>query len=158
MNPESLSVGAALPEWSIAAVSPDAMRVTSAICRDPNPIHWDRDAAEAAGFGHRVVNQGPLNLAYVANMLAAWAGPTALRRLTARFVALVQEGDGVTAGGIITAIDPDPDPAIDHDPGIDAGSRLAHCDVWLDRHDGVRAVTGTAVVVIPADPLRRSGA
>ena len=106
MNPESsLHVGAALPEWSIAAVSPDAMRVTSAICRDPNPIHWDRDAAEAAGFGHRVVNQGPLNLAYVANMLAAWAGPTALRRLTARFVAVVQEGDGVTAGGVITAAD-----------------------------------------------------
>ena len=150
MNPESLSVGAALPEWSIAAVSPDAMRVTSAICRDPNPIHWDRDAAEAAGFGHRVVNQGPLNLAYVANMLAGWAGPTALRRLTARFVAVVQEGDGVTAGGVITAIDPD--------PATDAGTRLAHCDVWLDRHDGVRAVTGTAVVVIPADPLRRSGA
>ena len=152
MNPESLSVGAALPEWSIAAVSPDAMRVTSAICRDPNPIHWDRDAAEAAGFGHRVVNQGPLNLAYVANMLAAWAGPTALRRLTARFVAVVQEGDGVTAGGVITAIDPAPDT----DP--ETGTRLAHCEVWLDRHDGVRAVTGTAVVVIPADPLRRSGA
>lgn len=153
MNPESsLHVGAALPEWSIAAVSPDAMRVTSAICRDPNPIHWDRDAAEAAGFGHRVVNQGPLNLAYVANMLAAWAGPTALRRLTARFVAVVQEGDGVTAGGVITAIDPDVDPA------IDMGTRLVHCEVWLDRHDGVRAVTGTAVVVIPADPLRRSGA
>ena len=134
---EPVVVGTILPTWSITAVSPDAMRVTSAICRDPNPIHWDPAAAEAAGFGHRVVNQGPLNLAYVANMIAAWAGPTALRRLTARFVAIVQDGHGVIAGGVVTAIS-------------DEGSgRLAHCDVWLDRSDGVRAVVGTALVVVP---------
>lgn len=134
-QPGTVTVGMALPPWSVDAVSPDAMRVTSAICRDPNPIHWDRDAAEAAGFGHRVVNQGPLNLAYVANMLAAWAGPANLRRLSARFVAVVQEGHGVTAGGVVTALTSDED-----------GTPLAQCDVWLDRHDGVRAVVGTATV------------
>ena len=134
---EEVVVGTVLPAWSIVAVSPDAMRVTSAICRDPNPIHWDPAAAEAAGFGRRVVNQGPLNLAYVANMIAAWAGPAALRRLSARFVAIVQAGDGVVAGGVVTGISDD-----------GGGVRLAQCDVWLDRSDGVRAVTGTAVVAL----------
>ena len=139
MNPAgTVAVGTALPDWTIA-VSPAAMRVTSAVCRDPNPIHWDRDASMAAGFGGRVVNQGPLNLAYVANMLAAWAGPDALRRLSARFVAVVREGDYVTAGGIVTAVETG-----------QSGARLAHCDIWLDRDDGVRAVVGTAVVQLGA--------
>ena len=132
-----VKAGDTIPGWTIDAVSPDAMRVTSAICRDPNPIHWDRAAAQAAGFGPLVVNQGPLNLAYVANMLIAWAGPAALRRLSARFVATVQEGQHVSAGGVVTAVQVDAD-----------GTHLAHCEVWLARGDGVRAVAGTAVVAL----------
>jgi hypothetical protein len=29
------------------------------------------------------------------------------------------------------------------------GEHLADCDVWLDRQDGTRAISGTATVALP---------
>mgnify|MGYP001822074637 FL=1 len=53
------------------------MRTMAALLRDPNPLHWDRDAVAALplGFGRRTINQGPLGLGYMVNMLHAWARP-----------------------------------------------------------------------------------
>ncbi len=60
---------------------------------------------EAFGLGGRVINQGPLNLSYIANMLMAWAGPTCVRRLTVSFGRPVLDGDRVTAKGRVVALD-----------------------------------------------------
>ena len=112
------------------------MKTMAALLRDPYPIHWDPEAARAAGHGDRPVNQGPLNLAYIANMLMAWSGDDAIRRLTVGFHGRVFAGDTVTAGGTFDEqLDPDPE-------------GREHCTVWLDR-DGERLVSGTAVVVRP---------
>ena len=81
------------------------MGLLAAILRDPNPIHWDRAEVAARGLGDRLINQGPINVAYVCNAIAAWAGPTALRSLTVRFTANVFDGDEVVAGGTVTAVD-----------------------------------------------------
>ena len=125
-----------IPEWRLDAVTPERMKLLAAILRDPNPIHWDRAEVAARGLGDRLINQGPTNVGYVCNALAAWAGPTALRSLTVRFTSNVFDGDTVVAGGVVTAID-------------DTGPRrLAACDVWLDRGDGTRAITGHAVVAV----------
>ena len=124
--------GMALPEWTLAAVDPASMKVYAALARDPNPIHWDRAEVAARGLGDRLINQGPLSLGYVINMLLAWAGPESLRGLSARFTAPVLDGDRVTAGGVVTAV---------HDG-------LAECDVWLTRGDGVQAIKGTARVAL----------
>ena len=70
----------------------------AAILRDPYPVHWDRDANAVLGLGGRVINQGPLNLGYLVNMLLAWAGPSCVRRLTVSFGRPVLDGDTVTAG------------------------------------------------------------
>lgn len=104
----------------------------AAILRDPYPVHWDRDSNERLGLGGRVINQGPLNLGYIANMLMAWAGPSSIRRLTVSFGAPVLDGDEVTAHGSVRA----------RQDGI------AECDVWLARGDE-RVVTGTALVATP---------
>ena len=56
------------------------------------------------GIGERSVNQGPLRLSYIVNMLMAWTEPTSLRRIVMRFPKLVLDGDYVTAGGTVTAI------------------------------------------------------
>jgi acyl dehydratase len=56
-----------------------------ALLRDPYPVHWDPAATEGLGLSGRVINQGPLNLSYVANMLMAWSGPASIRRLTVSF-------------------------------------------------------------------------
>jgi acyl dehydratase len=132
-----VSPGTPVPSWSIGPVSPEKMKIFAAIARDPNPIHWDRDAVAERGLGDRLINQGPANLGYVVNMLLAWTGPASLRDLTVRFTSNVFDGDTVTAGGVVTAV------------REEHGERVADCDVWLDREDGTRTIAGSATVVLP---------
>ena len=129
----NVSVGDEIPAWEMPSVDPARMRTMAAILRDPYPVHWDREANERLGLGGRVINQGPLNLGYIVNMLHAWAGPGSVRRLTVRFGKPVLDGDHVTACGRVQSVD---------EVG---GERRATCEVWLER-DGEPVVTGTAVV------------
>ncbi len=124
--------GTAIPPWEMPSVDAGRMRTMAALLRDPYPVHWDRAANERIGLGGRVVNQGPLNLAYVTNMLMAWAGDDAIRRLTVSFGPPVLDGDHVVARGAVR--------------GVDEGR--ATCDVWLARGDEI-VVAGTAVVTAP---------
>jgi acyl dehydratase len=126
-------VGDDIPEFTIDSVDPARMKTMAAILRDPYPVHWDRDANAAYGLGGRVINQGPLNLGYVVNMLMAWAGPTCVRRLTVSFGRPVLDGDRVTARGRVTGVE-----MVD-------GQHQATCDVWLER-DSEPVVTGVAVI------------
>lgn len=136
------AVGDALPDWTLECVRPERMRTVAAILRDPNPVHWDRAAVAARGGGDRAINQSPLNLAYVANMLMEWAGPRCIRRLRVRFPGVVREGDRVTAGGIVREL------------SRQAGVLLAECEVWLDVQGSPRAVEGTALVAVPEGTAR----
>jgi acyl dehydratase len=137
MGTSAMNVGDDIPAWTMDSVDPARMKTMAAILRDPYPVHWDRDANAALGLGGRVINQGPLNLGYVTNMLLAWAGPSSVRRLTVSFGRPVLDGDHVVARGRVVAID-----------DVD-GERCATCEVWLDR-DGEQVVTGTAVVATGA--------
>ncbi len=127
--------GDEIPSWTMSFVDPARMRTMAAILRDPYTVHWDADGNAALGLPGRVINQGPLNLGYIVNMLLAWAGPSCVRRLTVSFGRPVLDGDSVTAGGRVLAVD-----VID-------GERRATCEVWLDR-DGEHVVTGSAVVAV----------
>jgi acyl dehydratase len=126
-------VGDEIPEWTMTDVDPARMKTMAAILRDPYTVHWDRAANGAYGLPGRVINQGPLNLGYVVNMLMAWAGPTCVRRLTVSFGRPVLDGDCVTARGRVTEVE------------VVDGQQLATCDVWLER-DAERVVTGVAVI------------
>ena len=134
--------GDPLPELVIDPVDPEKMKTMAALLRDPNPIHWDVDVVRQLGMGDRPVNQGPNNMAYLVNLLAAFAGGyERVRGLRVRFLGNVFAGDRLVAGGTITAIDETPDRA---------GHRVAHCDVWL-RRDGDpddTVMTGTATVLV----------
>ena len=127
--PADVEVGFEIPLWDMPSVRPERMRTMAAILRDPNPIHWDRREGAARGLGDHTVNQGPLNLGYVINMLIAWAGPTSIRRLQTRFLLPVLDHDHVTARGVVTAID----------------GGVATCDTWLER-DGERVLECVATV------------
>lgn len=131
----SVDVGFEIPEWTMDDVDPNRMKTMAAILRDPYPVHWDRTAVAAIGLGERVVNQGPLNLSYITNMLLAWQGPTCVRRLQVAFGRPVLDHDRVTAVGTVVSIE-----TVDGEP-------RAHCDVRLER-DGEAVVTGTAVVAL----------
>lgn len=135
MNTFQVNVGDHIPTLTIEAVDPARMKTMAAILRDPYSVHWDRHANERIGLGARVINQGPLNVGYIANMLMAWAGADSIRRLTLSFGNPVLDGDRVVACGVVTAVH------------IHASEQIAQCDVWLER-DGEHVVTGLAVVRI----------
>jgi acyl dehydratase len=134
-SPADVQPGDDIPPWTMPFVDPARMRTMAAILRDPYPVHWDREANAAIGLGGRVINQGPLNLGYVVNMLLDWAGPACVRRLSVSFGRPVLDGDQVTARGRVVSVTEDD------------GERLATCEVWLDR-DGEAVVTGTAIVAL----------
>lgn len=134
----SVRVGDSIPEWLMPSVRPERMRTMAAILRDPNPVHWDRNACDAIGFGKRTINQGPLGLSYMVNMLHAWAGPGAIKRLVMTFPKVVLDEDCIHARGTVTAV------------REENGVVLADCDIWLEREPGDRPLVGTATVVVPA--------
>jgi acyl dehydratase len=127
------TVGDSIPPFVVESVDPQRMKTMAAILRDPYPIHWDRTATAALGLGGRTVNQGPLNLGYVANMLMAWAGDACVRRLTVQFHARVLDGDRVEAHGVVD------------DVRHTADGWQATCSVWLQR-GADRILSGTAEV------------
>lgn len=131
-----LAVGDAIPPL-VVDIDGASMKVFSVIMRDPNPIHFDRDFVRSLGVGDGPVNQGTLNMAYPINALLQLVdSPARLRTFRCRFLGSVYEGDVVTAGGVVTA--------------VEAGTVSA--DIWLDRQDGTRVLAGSAVLALsPGD-------
>ena len=77
----NINVGDSIPDWVMPSVSAERMRTMAAILRDPNPVHWDPDVVEEIGYGRHTINQGPLGLSYMINMLHSWTGHTSIRRI-----------------------------------------------------------------------------
>jgi acyl dehydratase len=136
------SVGDPIPPWTMAEVSAERMRTMAAILRDPNPLHWDREAVAALslGLGRRTINQGPLGLGYMVNMLHAWAGPDCIRRLVTRFPQVVLDGEEVIACGQVTAL------------RTQNGERLADCGIRLEHRERGVLLEGDATVALPGAP------
>ena len=132
-------IGDHIPEWVMPSVSAQRMKTMAAILRDPNPLHWDRGAVAQLplGLGQRTINQGPLGLSYMVNMLHQWAGPTSIRRLIMRFPQLVLDGDCVAARGEITAITEENQ------------QQLAECRIWLEHGQRGILLEGSARVLLP---------
>lgn len=132
-----VNVGDDIPAWDMPSVSAARMRTMAAILRDPNPVHWDKRSVAARGLGERTVNQGPLGLSYMVNMLHAWTGPESIRRIFMTFPMAVFNDDHVTAMGKVTAI------------REENGERLIDCDIWLQREGTEPPLKGSATVVAP---------
>lgn len=133
----NVQVGDDIPSWDMPSVSAARMRTMAAILRDPNPVHWDKRVPEAMGFGEHTINQGPLGLSYMVNMLHAWTGTNSIRRIWMTFPMAVLDEDHVTACGTITAI------------REENGERLADCDIWLHREGTNNPLQGKATVKLP---------
>ena len=128
----SYTVGDALPPFVVESVSPEAMRAWAVFLADPNPIHLDVEVVKAKGLGDRVINQGPINVAYLINMLQAAFPGGRIESLDARFLDNVYAGDRVVASGRVTAVD---------------GEHIA-CDISLDVDGRGTVNAGTATVLI----------
>jgi len=104
---------------------------------DFNPIHLDDEIATQSGVGPTVIAHGMLTMAFAAQMLTDWVGPTNLRRLRARFTAMVRPGDVLTCRGRVEQV------------RTEGGKTQADCEVWVDNQRGERVLTGRAVVDLP---------
>lgn len=141
-----LKIGTVLPEVVTTSVRPDDIKVVALILRDPNPIHFDLEAAAKAGMGDRVVNQGGSTMAYIVNYLADWAGSrAAVRTVTCSFRGNVLACDDVSVGAIVTSIE-------NHEDGF-----LVGYDVWADVLGGRRAISGSANVLVDGSRLVAAG-
>ena len=124
-----------IPSLNIPSVDPQKMKTMAALLRDPYPIHWDTEGNEKMGIKGKVVNQGPLNLSYLVNMLMDWQGQDCIRRLTVRFTGWVLGEDTLSAHGKVISID------------NTNNELLAECEIWLER-DGERLLEGKATVAL----------
>jgi 3-hydroxybutyryl-CoA dehydratase len=114
-----------------------AMRVWAAALHDPNPIHLDVAAVQAKGLGDKVINQGPANVAYLLNALAAAFPRGSLEYLDVRFVANVFAEDLVTATGVVTQVT------------AEGEARHIDCDILLEVAGRGIALRGTAKILLP---------
>ena len=97
----------------------------------PYPVHWDPNLVDSLPFevGKKTINQGPLGLSYMINMLHDWAGPGCVKRIFMTFPHIVLSEDRVIAKGRVTQID---------------GTDIL-CDIWLER-DEKKLLVGNATV------------
>jgi len=128
----TIKPGDALPPFVIESVSPDAMRDWSVFLADPNPIHLDVEVVKAKGLGDKRINQGPINVAYMMNMLMAAFPGCRIESMDSRFLDNVYEGDRAVASGEVTAVE---------------GNRVS-CDLKLDVDGRGTVNAGTATVLI----------
>lgn len=133
----NVSAGDEIPAWNMPSVRPERMRTMAAILRDPNPVHWDPRVVAKLGYGDHTINQGPLGLSYMVNMLHAWTGPTSIRRIYMTFPMAVLDGDHISAQGKVTAV------------REENGKRYADCDIWLHREGTANPLEGKATVELP---------
>jgi 3-hydroxybutyryl-CoA dehydratase len=128
----SYAVGDALPPFVIESVSPEAMKQWAVFLADPNPIHLDVEVVKAKGLGDRVINQGPINVAYMMNMLMAAFPGAKIEAMDSRFLDNVYGGDKAVASGTITAIE---------------GNRIS-CEFTLDVEGRGTVNSGTATIIV----------
>lgn len=127
-----VKAGYTLPPFVIESVSPDAMREWSVFLADPNPIHLDVEVVKAKGLGDKRINQGPINVAYMMNMLMTAFPGCRIETMESRFLDNVYEGDRVIASGEVTSVE---------------GNRVS-CDLRLDVDGRGTVNAGTATILI----------
>lgn len=131
----AVRAGDEVPSYEVGPVSPEKMKTMSALMSDANPIHFDAAAVRRLGLGDRLINQGPLNQAYVVSMLAEWAGSAdRVRSMRLRYLGNVFAGDELRASGTVSDV-------VAQDEVV-----LAECEVHLDVIGRGTVLSGTATV------------
>jgi|SRR5690554_12665 len=126
------AVGDKLTPFVVEEVSTEGMKDWAVFLADPNPIHLDVEVVKAKGLGDKVINQGPINVAYMINMLMQNFPSAQIKTMDSRFLDNVYGGDKAVASGEITAVD---------------GNEIS-CSFTLDVDGRGTVNSGTATVVI----------
>lgn len=125
-----MKAGDPLTPLPIGTISAESIRLWSDFLADPNPIHLDPTVTAAMGLGHRVISQGPANLAYVINLLMANFPGQRIVSIVTRFADNVFAGDLAMAEGRVISAD---------DEGV-------KCEAWLEIEGRGRAILCEATI------------
>lgn len=137
---EEVQVGMEIPETSYGPMDRSAYVRVAIILRDVNPLHLDREYARQRGFSD-VVQQGPLNEAFLHRYLTDWLHhPWDLRRIKVRFVNNAFPGDTLKCRGTVVAID------------SVAGEGIVSCALWQGNQKDETILSGDATFVLPWNP------
>ena len=130
---EDLEVGASLPIVELGPMDRFDYIPIALILRDTNPLHLDRVYAQERGLSD-VVQQGPLNQAYLYRYFASWLhDPWDLVATKMRLAANVFPDDVLQCGGEIVELSEAP-----------GGGGLVSCAVWQRNQDGQIILKGEA--------------
>lgn len=115
-------------------VTQDQINAYADVSGDHNPIHINPEAARAVGLDGTIAH-GMLNMAFLGQMLTDWLTANQgehgwVRRLKVRFQAMVRPGDTVVCHGVLG----------------ERGGDTQRLEIWMDKQDGERVITGDADV------------
>ncbi len=135
----SLSIGDQLPPLQFGAISRHTLALYCGGSGDHNPIHVDRDFAQAAGYDD-VFAHGMLSMAILGRMLTNWTAQENIKTFSVRFSAITQVLDEVTASATIS------------DKTSENGEQRLTLDIETRTQTGAKTLTGSATIVVP--PLK----
>src|SRR5437764_11536487 len=99
----AFSVGQQMEPFVIEAVDARRIKTAAAILRDPTPTHLDPAATRARGMGNQLMTQGALNMTWLAEAAARFAGSRdRVVSFRVRFLDNVFAGDRFECGGTVT--------------------------------------------------------
>lgn len=124
-------VGEKAPERVFGPMTTEMFVRYSGASGDLNPIHYDRDFAEKAGYPS-VFSQGMHSAALLSTFAGDWIGAERLRRFHVRFRDIVWPGDVLTCAGEVISV-----------ARTAAGHRVV-ASITLTRQTGAAAIVGTA--------------
>ena len=132
----SLHVGDKLPPLQFGTISRHILALYCGGSGDHNPIHVDRDFAQAAGYKD-VFAHGMLSMAILGRMLTNWTAQENIKTFSVRFSAITQVLDEVTAAATIS------------EKNADDGEQRLTLEIETRTQTGVKTLTGSAIVVVP---------
>ena len=136
---EDYEVSMALPTIELGPMDRFDYIPIALILRDTNPLHLDRIYAQERGLPD-VVQQGPLNLAYLYRYFTSLLhDPWDLLATKMRFAANVFPDDILTCGGEVLAVVP-----------MEAGGGIVTCALWQRNQKGETILKGEAKARIPS--------
>lgn len=124
-------IGDVAPDREFGPMTTEMFVRYSGASGDLNPMHYDRDFAEKAGYP-TVFSQGMHSAALLSAFAGDWLGAERLRRFHVRFRDIVWPGDVLSCAGEVTSIEE-----------VDSGHRVV-ASLTLTRQTGAVAILGEA--------------
>lgn len=135
-EPRAFSPGEELPPLVKDPITKVQLLKYAGASGDYNLIHTDVETARAVGLGD-VIAHGMLGMGFLGQFLSDRAGPESVRRLAARFSAMVRLGDVITCRGVVREVVPS-----------DGQRRRVLLEIWAENQRGEKVTTGEAEVYL----------